>query len=102
MGAFGKCLGSFGLTLSHMKKSGGGANQTAATEVDQTYIDEGFLCHREHNLSWNPQGQHTRRRARSWMGTVEEDAEIMGKTWREVKAIAGNSVLALLCEGPVL
>jgi hypothetical protein len=38
----------------------------------------------------------------SWRRTIEEKAEILRKTWREVKAIAGNSLLALLSGGPVL
>ena len=33
---------------------------------------------------------------------IEEEAEIVGKAWREVKAIDGNCALALLCGGSVL
>jgi hypothetical protein len=44
-------------------------------------------------LSWNLQGQDTRGRPRnSWCRTIEEGAETVGKTWREVKVVAGNRV----------
>jgi hypothetical protein len=43
-----------------------------------------------------------KRQSECWIGTVYEDAEIMGKTWRQVKATAGKSVLALLCGGHML
>jgi len=32
----------------------------------------------------------------------EEEAEIVGKTWRKVKAIAGDSLLLLLLGGHML
>lgn len=44
-------------------------------------------------LDWNPQGSRKRGRLRnSWKRTVEEEARAMGKTWREIKALAGNKV----------
>lgn len=38
----------------------------------------------------------------SSIAALKEDAEIMGKTWTEVKATAGKSVLALVYGGPML
>jgi hypothetical protein len=44
-------------------------------------------------LDWSPQGKQRRGRPRttSWR-TVEEEAQKVGKTWREVKSLAGNRV----------
>jgi hypothetical protein len=55
-------------------------------------------------LGWNPQRQHRGGRPRrSWRRMIDEKAEIVGKTWREVTAIAGKSLLALLNgRGPLL
>jgi hypothetical protein len=33
---------------------------------------------------------------------IDEEAETVGKTWREVRAVGGNSLLALLHRGRVL
>jgi hypothetical protein len=38
-------------------------------------------------LDWNPQGG---RRRKTWKKTVEEEAAVMGKTWKEVKRLANN------------
>jgi len=44
-------------------------------------------------LSWKPQGHHRRGRPRrTWRKMVEEEAAIVGKIWREVKAINGKTV----------
>jgi hypothetical protein len=42
-------------------------------------------------LDWNPQGARRRGRPRkTWKKTVEEEAAVMGKTWKEVKRLANN------------
>jgi hypothetical protein len=44
-------------------------------------------------LNWKPQGHHRRGRPRrSWRKVIEEEAEIVGKIWKEVKAIYGKEV----------
>jgi hypothetical protein len=55
-------------------------------------------------LKWNPQGQRRRGRPkRRWRRVMQDVARTVGKTWREVKAIAGNkSPLVLLRGGPML
>jgi len=62
-------------------------------EVASTYIEKGFLCHGKQTLSWKPQGHHRRGRSRrSWRKMVQEEAAIVGKIWREFKAINGKKV----------
>jgi hypothetical protein len=42
-------------------------------------------------LDWNPQGARRRgRRRKTWKKTVEEEAAVLGKTWKEVKRLAKN------------
>jgi hypothetical protein len=42
-------------------------------------------------LEWNPQGARRRDRPRkTWKKTVEEEAVVMGKPWKEVKRLANN------------
>jgi hypothetical protein len=42
-------------------------------------------------LDWNPQGATRRERPRkTWRRTIEEEITEMGKTWREVKALANQ------------
>jgi hypothetical protein len=42
-------------------------------------------------LDWNPQGARRRGRPRkTWRRTIEEKITEMGKTWREVKALANQ------------
>ena len=44
-------------------------------------------------LSLNHQGQGRRgRQKRSWHRMIEEEDEIVGNSWKEVKAMAGNRV----------
>jgi len=53
--------------------------------------------------NWNRHARRRRgRRKRSWRRAIEEEAEIVGKAWREVKAVDGNCALAFLCGGSVL
>jgi hypothetical protein len=43
--------------------------------------------------SWNIHGQHRRRRLRrNRKECSEEEDEIVGKTWRDFKAMAGNRI----------
>jgi hypothetical protein len=51
-----------------------------------------------------PAGTRRRRgrRKRCCRRAIEEEAEIVGKAWREVKATTANCALALLCGGTVL
>jgi hypothetical protein len=42
-------------------------------------------------LNWNPHGAWRRGRPRkTWKVTVEEEAAVMGKIWKEVKRLANN------------
>jgi hypothetical protein len=41
-------------------------------------------------LDWNPQGATRRERPRKTWRTTEEEITEMGKTWREVKALANQ------------
>jgi hypothetical protein len=42
-------------------------------------------------LDWNPQSAQRRGRPRkTWKKTVEEEAAVMGKIWKEVKRLANN------------
>jgi hypothetical protein len=42
-------------------------------------------------FDWNPQGARRRGRPRTiWRRTIEEELTEMGKTWREVKALANQ------------
>jgi hypothetical protein len=41
-------------------------------------------------LDWNPQGARRRGRPRKTWRTTEEELAEMGKTWREVKAVANQ------------
>lgn len=48
---------------------------------------------RKPRFSWNLQGQQRRGKLRwKWMRMIEEEAEIVGKTWRKAMAIAGERV----------
>jgi hypothetical protein len=43
-------------------------------------------------LDWNPQGARRRGRPRkTWRSTIEKEITGMGKTWREVKALANQT-----------
>jgi hypothetical protein len=69
----------------------GSAYQAVTTEVDWTYTEKGFLCRGKQALSWKPQGHHRRGRPkRSWRKMIEEEVAIVGKIWREVKAMNGK------------
>jgi hypothetical protein len=47
-------------------------------EVDWTYTEEGFLCHRKTRFQLEPQGQHRRGRLRrSWRRLIEEEVSIV-------------------------
>lgn len=71
----------------------GSVNQTVEIEVDWTYTEEGFFCHAEQALSWKHQGHQRRGRPRrSWRKVIEEEAEIVGKIWKQVKAIYEKKV----------
>jgi hypothetical protein len=41
-------------------------------------------------LDWNPQGYRRGRPRRTWRRTVEDEIRGTGKSWDEVKGIAGN------------
>jgi hypothetical protein len=47
-------------------ETSGSANQPAEMEVDWTYTEEGFLCHRKSSFQLEPQGQCRAERLRSW------------------------------------
>jgi len=75
------------------RETSGSASQTVAMEVNWTYTKKEFLCHGKQALSWEPQGYHRRERPRkSWRKIIEEEAAIVGKIWRELKAINGKKV----------
>jgi hypothetical protein len=39
---------------------------------------------------------------KNWRKTIEEEAEIMEETWREIQATAGNGPIAFLSGGPIV
>jgi len=42
-------------------------------------------------LDWNPQGYRRRGRSkRTWRGTIEDEIRNTGRSWNEVKGIAGD------------
>jgi hypothetical protein len=52
-----------------------------------------FYAIEKQALSQSLQGQHRRRKpSRSWRRKIEVEAEMVVKTWREVKAIVSNKV----------
>jgi hypothetical protein len=57
-------------------------------------------CVRE--LETPAQGHTIRIPRKNWRKTIEEEAEIMGKTWREIQATAGHSPVAFLGRGPIV
>jgi hypothetical protein len=61
-------------------------------EVDWTFTEEEFLSHRETSFELEHQGQRRRGRLRRRCRAIQDEAEIVGKTSREVKPIAGNKV----------
>jgi hypothetical protein len=41
-------------------------------------------------LDWNPQGYKRRRSKRTWRRTIEGDIRSTGRSWNEIKGIAGD------------
>jgi hypothetical protein len=75
------------------RETSGSANQTVAMKVDWTYTEKGFLCNGKQALSWKLQGYYRRGRPRrSWSKIIEEEAAIVGKIWRQDKAINEKKV----------
>jgi len=66
--------------------------------VGWTYTEKECLCHRETGFELEFAGQHRRRPSTSWRRT-EVGAQIVGKTWREVRR---PGLLVLLCGGSLL
>jgi hypothetical protein len=85
-----KNLTSFGLRLSKCRtveactrETSGNSNQNVEMEEDQTYMRWDFFVIGKPDFSWNPQKQQRRGKPRGkWMRMIEEEAEIVGKTWR--------------------
>jgi hypothetical protein len=50
------------------RESTGSANQTADMEVDWTYTEEGFLCHREKSFELEPPRTTQERKTEKEMG----------------------------------
>jgi len=83
------------------KENSDSANKTVEIAVDQTYIKEGFLCHKQRSSELEPpktmwkreSGERERERERGkkkqWRTTEEEDGRVE-KTWKDVQAKAGN------------
>jgi hypothetical protein len=60
-------------------------------EMDRTCTEERKWSHRKVVLDWNPQGKRRRVRPRhTWRRTVHNKALEKGKSWNEVKRMAGN------------
>jgi hypothetical protein len=60
-------------------------------ELDRTHITQGSRSNREKALDWNPLGYRRRGRPRrTWRRTVEDEIRGTGKSWNEVKGIAGD------------
>jgi hypothetical protein len=61
-------------------------------EMDRAHFKETSWCHRKRSaLDWNPQGARRRGQPRkTWRRTTEEEITVMGKTWREDKALANQ------------
>jgi hypothetical protein len=72
------------------RENSDGANETVEIAVDQTYIKEGFICHRKEVLSWNHQGQCGGRVKKRNGGEQLRRKMEWKKTWKDVKAKAGN------------
>jgi hypothetical protein len=50
-----------------------------------------LICKYKSALDWNPQGYRRRGRPRrTWRRTIEDEMRGTGKTWNEVKGIAGD------------
>jgi len=83
----------FFILSNHLELFGIGS-KTVEVEVDWSYIEQGFFCLRKASLELE-----NRRMTQKWKTEkeLEEQAGTMGKTSREVKAIAGKrSLLALV------
>ena len=66
------------------------ASKTAEVEVDRSYIEQGFFCHRKASLELkNPRMTQKRKTEKE----PEEQTGTMGKASREVKAIDEKRVL---------
>jgi hypothetical protein len=78
-----------------MKKDRGNrdvhADQETEMELDRTYTEERTRSRQRQALDWNPQGKRRRWRPRHvWRRTVHNEALEEGKSWTEVKRMAGN------------
>jgi hypothetical protein len=60
-------------------------------DVDRTYSEEGFLCHRETSFELEPSGAWKTKTEKE-LEEREEEVEIVGNIWRELNMIAGNKV----------
>jgi hypothetical protein len=58
--------------------------------LDWTYFEENKGTIERVALDWNPQGASRTRK--TWEKTIEEEAAVMGKTWKEVKKLANNCI----------
>jgi Xaa-Pro aminopeptidase len=75
------------------RETSGNSNQTMEMEEDQTHMIWDSFAMGNPAFSWSPQRQHGRGKPRGeWMRMIKEEAEIAGKAWRKVKAIAGETV----------
>jgi len=80
----------FFFILSNHHELFGLASKTVEVEVDWSYIEQGFFCHRKVSLVLeNPRMTQKRKTEKE----LEQQAGIMGKTSREVKEIVGKRVL---------
>jgi hypothetical protein len=60
-------------------------------EMDRARFKETADAIEKDALDWDPQGARRRGRPRkTWRRTIEEEIREMGKTWREVKALANR------------
>jgi hypothetical protein len=60
-------------------------------ELDWTHITQRSRSNRENSIDWNPQGYRRRGRPkRAWRRTIEDEIRGTGRSWNEVKGLAGD------------
>jgi len=80
----------FFFILSNHVELFGLASKTVEVELDWSYIEQGFFCHRKASLELETPRMTQKRKTEK---ELEELAGTMGKTSRKVKAVAGKRVL---------
>jgi hypothetical protein len=67
------------------------ADQETEMELDRTYTEGRHEAIEREALDWNPQGKRRGRPRYTWRRTVHNEALETGKSWSEVKRMAGNN-----------